>query len=464
MENTTVPWAATYHSRDGADTRQGCERIYYRLDPLDGPEKATGPKGSSALAQAISHGTLTANNLLRWKEQEETTKEGPFLRFSIPRASRPQLDADAMLRLACDRGDAASVKKSLSFGAKVNGCLGAAVERGGPFDPPLCTATRGNYVAVVEILLAHGAHVSRSDLLRRTPLVIAVTKGYLEMATLLLANKAKTSKPAPGGKTPLILACSRGYEDMVRLLLKSGSSLELAKASGQSALCAACRGGHVEVANLLLLREVDVCCVEREESNVTRRLVLHEACWNGSVSIVRDVLRRIVKNDYDNCLSLEYSTMKSHNLLRDVKKGMSPLCYGASRGNAKAVACLLSTVGENLIERMVELEDEKQGRTPLMWAAAGGHALVVRLLLGKNANYRKRTKEGDDAWTLAADGGHSSVLVLLEEMRMADREKSEREKREEMERKNGGSRAGSRPGTGSSSRSPSRSSSRASRK
>ena len=137
----------------------------------------------------------------------------------------------------------------------------------------------------------------------------------------------------------------------------------------------------------------------------------------GSMSIVRDVLRRIVKNDYDNCLSLEYSTMKSHNLLRDVALGMSPLCLASSRGNAKAVACLLSTVGENLVERMVELVDERRGRTPLMWAAASGHALVVRLLLGKNANYQRRTREGDDAWTLAADGGHTSVLVLLEEMR-----------------------------------------------
>jgi hypothetical protein len=62
----------------------------------------------------------------------------------------------------------------------------------------------------------------------------------------------------------------------------------------------------------------------------------------GSMSIVRDVLRRIVKNDYDNCLSLEYSTMKSHNLLRDVDLGISPLCLASSRGNAKAVACLLT--------------------------------------------------------------------------------------------------------------------------
>ena len=70
----------------------------------------------------------------------------------------------------------------------------------------------------------------------------------------------------------------------------------------------------------------------------------------GSMSIVRDVLRRIVKNDYDNCLSLEYSTMKSHNLLREVALGISTLCVASFRWNAKAVACLFSTVGENLVE------------------------------------------------------------------------------------------------------------------
>jgi ankyrin repeat protein len=414
MEETLVPWSTTYHPKDVADTRQGCERIYFRLKPLDPEFDTDGERGSSALTHAIMSRNLTANNLLHWRDQE--VKQGPFLRWTMPRSERLQLDADSLLRFSCKCGDINIAQKALDRGAKINGCFGLAP--GGPYDPPLCIAAKENHSELVSMLIDNKAQVMRPNLLQLTPLIIAVQRGFLEtVEVLLIKGKSKISKLSPSGFTPLMMACTRGYEEMVRLLLKCGSALELATPFGEAALCAACRRGHVEIVNILLLRQVDICCKLREEKKKTCCLPIHEACTNGNVNIIREVIKRTMKNDEDNSLSLEYSKLKDHMLMCTQMNGSSPLCLASKNGHVKAVAAIFSLISKEMHERMLELVDQVEKRTPLLWAAANGKTSVFLFLLKCGANYLKRDKMGEDVWTLASDGGHGDILVVLEEFK-----------------------------------------------
>ena len=49
MENTLVPWTTEYYPNDVADTRHGCEKVYFLLNSLD--DLSDAPKGSTALAR-----------------------------------------------------------------------------------------------------------------------------------------------------------------------------------------------------------------------------------------------------------------------------------------------------------------------------------------------------------------------------------------------------------------------------
>tara|TARA_B110000091_G_scaffold212451_1_gene259225 strand:- start:4 stop:1314 length:1311 start_codon:yes stop_codon:yes gene_type:complete len=404
MENTLVPWTTEYYPNDVADTRHGCEKVYFLLNSLD--DLSDAPKGSTALAHALRNNNINTTDLLHWNNHQLQT--GPYLRWTRPRSERHQLDADSLLRLACENGDVQKVQLALDRGAKIDGASKNNLQ-GGPYDPPLCIAVAQNHASVASYLLERKAKVMKPNLLKLTPLVIAVQHNFLESAKVLLSKKAKTSKKSPGGYTPLMVACSRGYEEMVRVLLKSGSSLEIATKEGQTALVMSCQNGHVEIVKLLLLREVDVSCALREQNKPTKKLPIHFACINGEMLNVREILKRTIKNDEDNYLSLEFSMLKEHMLTCTKMEGCSPLCLAAMKGHAKAVALLLEL--EGLVQRMVELRDEKKHRTPLMWAARNGHLLVVKLLLSRgNANVLTRDVDGLDAVTLAADFGQVDII------------------------------------------------------
>lgn len=89
--------------------------------------------------------------------------------------------------------------------------------------------------------------------------------------------------------------------------------------------------------------------------------------------------------------------------------------------NAMQVQPLHSAVAGNhaqLAEALVEAganvnATQHGGFTPLMGAAQNGNAALVAFLLERGANMAARTEDGRDAYALAAEENHESVLKLL---------------------------------------------------
>ncbi|MBM3776063.1 MAG: ankyrin repeat domain-containing protein, partial [Acidobacteria bacterium] len=81
------------------------------------------------------------------------------------------------------------------------------------------------HLAMVALLLAHGADVKARNALGGTPLHDAALSGQTGAATLLLEHGAEVNAPdQESGATPLYLAAAWGRMGLVELLLTAGAN------------------------------------------------------------------------------------------------------------------------------------------------------------------------------------------------------------------------------------------------
>jgi len=103
--------------------------------------------------------------------------------------------------------------------------LANLADRGPDRSSVLHLAARRGYLAVVELLLAAGAAVSRWDHDGSTPLHEAALGGHLEVAQTLLAAGANTLATTNGGHSVVCAAKAGGNPALLKLLLSYTSPL-----------------------------------------------------------------------------------------------------------------------------------------------------------------------------------------------------------------------------------------------
>ena len=103
----------------------------------------------------------------------------------------------------------------------------------------LITAAWKGYIAVVKILLRHGANVNLSDDLGRTALLHSCIEGYYEVVQELLNDGAAVNTITDKGGTALTVASTNGHHKIVSLLIEKGAILDLSGSPGRTALWAA---------------------------------------------------------------------------------------------------------------------------------------------------------------------------------------------------------------------------------
>jgi len=128
---------------------------------------------------------------------------------------------------------------------------------------PLFIAAQQNVnVKLVELLLEHGAEVSKATITSKaTPLYVAVEKNAsCELVELLLRHGADINQPNVDGFTPLYVAAQNNVKpELMDLLLDHGADVNKATTAGATPLfIIAQQNGNITLAELLLHHGADV--------------------------------------------------------------------------------------------------------------------------------------------------------------------------------------------------------------
>jgi ankyrin repeat protein len=248
---------------------------------------------------------------------------------------------------------------------------------------PLHHAAGFGSIAVMKVLLDHGADANAKNRRASTPLHWAIPSDT--KVRLLLEHGATINAKQVDGRTPLYNAASAAAGDsIVKLLLEKGADPNLATANGQTPLMTAAGRGDVVAMRLLIAKKADVNA--RNGAGAT-------ALLGAAASRNSQAVRLLLELGADpNAVT---------------KKNESALANAATAGVEESVKLLLDRGA------MVNIQDDR-GYSPLLYAAASeaAPAGIVKMLLAKGAD-TKYMGDGETARQLAAKRGDTEVARLL---------------------------------------------------
>ncbi|KAG8559904.1 hypothetical protein GDO81_017483 [Engystomops pustulosus] len=142
-------------------------------------------------------------------------------------------------------------------------------------------AGRGK-LEVCELLLDHGAILSRVNRRGISPLFCAVRQGHWQVARLLMQHGCDVNLCDKQGRTPLMVAACEGHCGTVEFLLSEGADIAALDKEGLTALSWACLKGHKAAVQCLVERGSTIDQMDRNG-----RTPLDLAAFYGDAEIVQ---------------------------------------------------------------------------------------------------------------------------------------------------------------------------------
>ncbi len=302
-------------------------------------------------------------------------------------------------------------------------------------------SVQGKEARCLDFLLHRYADASSRDLENMTVWHLAAQEGNVQALRILLSRPVDSASAiclkANDGRTPLLFASASGYKETLELLLNAGSNLAETASDGSSSLHYAARSGSVEGVKFLIEQEIDPCAVTHDNSSA-----IHNAIEGNSESIA-EIIRILLENGIDprstrndGCTPLhllvkmiekehDYDRLKVDQLFAAsttlVKKLLENQRSGSDVRLASELihlACLChSSRPHEVVLDLVELGldcniPSANGETALMAAAKSGNGAILSTLLRYGADPCVYSS-GRNALHSACLNGHKEILVLL---------------------------------------------------
>lgn len=267
----------------------------------------------------------------------------------------------------------------------------------------LCAAVLSKDERAVKRLLALSVPLNSLDNKGSTALIHACGQGQMALVLLLLAHGAHVNLPAVNGVTPLWAAISQGHQDILQVLLEHQADANQAVA-GFSPLILACRSGRVEMAGSLLEHAADIAATDSQEQTA-----LHAA----AVYLASDAAR------LDAVILIDTLIRAGSDAARPDKFGqtvMHLLCgAGLQKGQTLKEGLVLSAFDRVFQESPPVDALDARGFTALHHAAARGYSQLAVRLLRAGADKNLRDNLGRSAYDFAVMGGFSETADLLQD-------------------------------------------------
>ena len=130
----------------------------------------------------------------------------------------------------------------------------------------LMCATQSGHAAMVEALIAAGAHVNTSTGMCFSALILAVQNNDAAIVKILIAAGAHIDASGDNGFSAVILAAQKGHTETVRVLIAAGAHIDASGANGFSALMWAAQNGHTETVEALIAGQATVNAISTNHS------------------------------------------------------------------------------------------------------------------------------------------------------------------------------------------------------
>lgn len=169
-------------------------------------------------------------------EVEAILKEQPMM------TSFKDYDGRTPLHVAASEGRLALLKLLLDHGAIVN-----RSDRWG--GSPLDDAMRHRHSECTKLLCAHGARLGSSD--HNAAIILAASRGDLQAINALIQEGVQVNGCDYDGRTALHLACSEGHSNVIGALIAAGASVNSKDRWGAYPMDDACRKGNPECERIL---------------------------------------------------------------------------------------------------------------------------------------------------------------------------------------------------------------------
>lgn len=268
---------------------------------------------------------------------------------------------------------------------------------------PLHAAIDGGHLAVVKVLLRHGAKPDVTKDQQPPPFILASSQGKLEMmqAMLEFGSVDVVFCRDVYGQTALHRCVqSLNCAEIMCFLIENRAEVDAIDNKGRTPLTSAITAGSLAGVKMLLSKGASACVKDFQGFNAlhhavtcNRKLItqhlLELPCASDLVTDVDNCslspIHHAIKEGQSTLVALMVSVVK--NKLKNIKDsvGNNYLHLAATSGDAKALSILLDIPECHTLLN----ETNNYGGTPLHIAAAGGHVRSTEILLAHGAMVHK---------------------------------------------------------------------------
>uniref|UniRef100_A0A8C4MEJ3 Ankyrin repeat and KH domain containing 1 n=1 Tax=Equus asinus asinus TaxID=83772 RepID=A0A8C4MEJ3_EQUAS len=367
--------------------------------------------------------------------------------FLIKAGADIELGCSTPLMEASQEGHLELVKYLLAAGANVHATTATG-------DTALTYACENGHTDVADVLLQAGADLEHESEGGRTPLMkaaraghlctvqfliskgkesiivsLACAGGHLAVVELLLAHGADPTHRLKDGSTMLIEAAKGGHTNVVSYLLDYPNNVLSVPTTDVSQLTPPSQDP-----SQVIFQQCEYCFsavssrvpAGSNSSSQTTECLTSEPCSQSPSNVASHSMPPVypsvdidahTESNHDTALTLAcaggHEELVSVLIARDAKiehrdkKGFTPLILAATAGHVGVVEILLDKGGD------IEAQSERTKDTPLSLACSGGRQEVVDLLLARGANKEHRNVSDYTPLSLAASGGYVNIIKIL---------------------------------------------------